>query len=111
MTQPTRSQRILNALNQLQQFLPALRANEEVAINGLTGASVTAVASDDVDNGMLFVRFPGGESVQVNGDLYLDLQITESARLIIDGPSDGLGAYAKRSVADVEHLRRKHDLA
>ncbi|GHD04890.1 hypothetical protein GCM10007320_66280 [Pseudorhodoferax aquiterrae] len=110
MSQTTRSQRIINALNQLQQFLPAHRAGDEVAIHVLTGASVTAVASDDAEDGMLFVRFPGGESVQVIGDLYLELQVTESARLVVDGPSDGSSAYAKRSAADLKHFRRKSDL-
>ena len=110
MSEPMRSQRIINALNQLQQFLPARRANEETAVHALNGASVTAVASDDEDSGMLFIKFPGGESIQVNGDLYLDLQITESARLIIDGPGDGHGIYSKQSTGDAEHLRRKHGL-
>lgn len=108
-----RSKRIIDALNQLQQFAPARRANEALAVNLLTGTSVSPVASDDDDDeaGMLFVRFLGGESFEVNGDLYLELQITESARLIIDGPTDGSGIYAKQSAADAEHLRRKHNIA
>lgn len=106
-----RSGRIIAALNQLQQFAPARRGNEAVAVNVLTGTSVSAVAGDDDDEGgMLFVRFPGGESFEVNGDLYMELQITESARLIIDGSTAGSGIYAKQSAADAEHLRRTHNL-
>lgn len=110
MSKPSRSQRIINALNQLQQFVPARRSSDAVAVNVLTGTTVTAVASDDPDSGMLFIKFPGGESIEVVGELYLELQITESARLVLDGPTDGHGVYAKQSASDAEHFRRKHDL-
>jgi hypothetical protein len=110
MSEPNRSQRILNALNQLQQFLPARRSNDQVAVNVLTGASVTAVASDDKDSGMLFVKFPGGESIEVNGDLYLDLQVTQCARLTVDGSLDGDGSYAKQSASDSARIHQKHEL-
>jgi hypothetical protein len=110
MSEPSRSQRIINALNQLQQYLPARRASDAVAVNVLTGTTVTAVISDDPDSGMLFIKFPGGESIEVIGELYLELQIIQSARLTLDGPADGNSAYAKQSAKDAEHFRRKHDL-
>lgn len=111
MSELGRGRRVINALNQLEQFMAARRSSDEVAINVITGVRVTAVVGgDDEESGLLFLRFPGGESFEVNGDRYLDLQIVEHNRYADEGAGDGQGRRSKMAADLGEHLRRKHDL-
>lgn len=105
----TTSQRIIGALLQLEQFLPAQSGTEE-AVNVITGARVSALPDNDVeDHQMVCLTFPGGEPVEVNGGLYLQLQVIESVRYELDAP-DGSGPVSRRVEDLLEHLHRKHDL-
>ena len=82
----------------------------DYAENVLTGARVAPVPDpSDEGVGFLTVTFPSGKPMTVNGRLYLNLQIIESARLefYADGELSKVGVR----VADLsDHLRRKHDL-
>ncbi|WP_156374479.1 hypothetical protein [Pseudorhodoferax sp. Leaf274] len=111
MSKLGRGRRVINALNELEQFTAARSSSEEMAINVITGVSVTAVVGgDDDESGMLFLRFPGGESFEVIGDRYLDLQIVEHNRYVDEGAGDSEGRRSKMASQLGEHLRRNHDL-
>lgn len=107
----TLSQRIVQALQQLEQFLPSSDASTHIAVHALTGATVQPVDDlDGVDYGLLDVRFPGGEPIQMLGPMYLRLQTIEAVRFEVDGDVEGKSAYAPRVDHLWEHLRRKYDL-
>jgi hypothetical protein len=102
--------RVIQALHQLQQFMPGDCASAELAQNVLTGAIVEPVpCPDDEGDDMLFVTFPGGKRMTVNGRLYLELQILESARSEVDSEEGGTKINL-RYESLCEHLYRKHDL-
>ena len=107
----TTAQRIISALQQLEQFLPGHHgASPDYAENVLTGARVAPVPDpSDEGDGLLSVTFPGGHAMKVNGRLYLHLQIIESARFEADG-DDGNIAVSQRVTQLSEHLRRKYEL-
>lgn len=103
-------QRIIRALQQLDQFMPGDCTSTELAENVLTGARVEPLPdADDEGGGLLYVTFPGGKPMTVNGHLYLDLQIIESARLEVDA-EDGVTKVSLRYATLSEHLYRKHGL-
>lgn len=107
----TRSQRIIDALRQLEQFKLAQGFGSDCAVNVLTGARVEPVPDPgDEGHGMLEVTFPGGVPITVIGDLYLDLQMIESVRIELDS-SDSSTIIGRRVASLSEHLNRKHDLA
>ena len=104
----SRSQRIIAALRQLDQF--ALIQSDGEAVCALTGVRVTpAEDPDDDGHGLLYLAFPGAQPVLANGDLYLQLQVITSARLETDGPQ-GRGPVASRVQDLLTHLLGKHDL-
>jgi hypothetical protein len=107
----TTAQRIISALQQLEQFLPGHHSvSPDYAENVLTGAKVAPVPDpSDEGEGFLFVTFPGGNAIKVNGRLYLRLQIIESARFEVDG-DDGNLTMSQRVAQLSEHLRGKFDL-
>ena len=107
----TTAQRIICALQQLEQFLPGHHsASPDYAENVLTGARVSPVPDpSDEGDGYLSVTFPGGHAMKVNGRLYLHLQIIESARFETDG-DDGNMTVGQRVAQLSEHLRRKYEL-
>ena len=103
-------QRIIRALHQLDQFMPGDCSSTELAQNVLTGVKVEPVPDPDGDgDGMLYLTFPGGKPMTVNGRLYLDLQIIESARLEVDS-EEGTTKASLRNASLSEHLYLKHDL-
>ena len=106
----TRSERIVRALQQLQQFLPGPITEPGLAINVLTGAHVRP-APDESDEGhaWLTVTFPGGEPFDVNGDLYLKLQMIEDGRFVLDGP-EGEGKVSKHVNRLSDHFAIKYEL-
>lgn len=108
---PSTAQRIISALQQLEQFMPGHHsASPDYAENVLTGARVAPVPDpSDEGEGLLSVTFPGGPAMKVNGRLYLKLQIIESARLEVDAVDDS-PTVSQRVASLSEHLRRKHDL-
>lgn len=105
------SQRIISALQQLEQFMPGHHSNApDYAENVLTGARVAPVPDpSDEGVGFLTVTFPGGKPMTVNGRLYLKLQIIESARLEFDANGE-LSKVGVRVAELSDHLRHKHDL-
>ncbi|MEO6320360.1 MAG: hypothetical protein ABIR56_06805 [Polaromonas sp.] len=82
-------EKIMRALHQLEQFMPG-ECMPNLAQNVLNGATVEPVPDpDDEGDSMLFVTFPGGKRMTVNGRLYLDLQILERARIEVDSEEGG----------------------
>lgn len=80
----TRSQRLIERLKQLQQFMPA--QEREVAIHVLSGVVVTALPDPKHEgHGLLQLQLPGGLTEAVMGDAYLTLQLIEHCRLEQDG--------------------------
>ena len=65
----TTAQRIISALQQLEQFLPGHHsASPDYAENVLTGARVAPVPDpSDEGDGLLSVTFPGGHALKVDG--------------------------------------------
>lgn len=111
MDDRTHSERVVAALKQLQQFQVAGVGGQTEVIHVLNGARVVAVPDpDDVGHGILEVTFPGGAPFQVIGPMYLELQIIEDSRLVLDGHEDGRGDVARHSAQTSEHLRRKHNI-
>ena len=107
----SRSQRLVDALRQLEQFLPAQGQSDAVCT--LSGVRVTPdPASDHEDGAMLQLTFPGSaEPILVIGEIYLKLKIIESVRLEFDSGEDGSSTKIGGRVQDLlEHLTRKHDL-
>jgi hypothetical protein len=110
MDTETRGQRIIRALQQLEQFKAGHNTEAYFAENVLSGAKVEPVPDENADgHGILTVTFPNGDPMTVNGDLYLDLQIIESVRFELD--SSDSSSLVGRRVADLsEHFGRKYDL-
>ena len=107
---PTLSERVIEALKQLEQFQPC-QAEGDTATCVLSGVQVRAVADPDaVDHGAVSLTFPGGRDVEADGGLYLRLKAIESVRLEIDGGA-GESNVARRVQDLLEHLRRKHALS
>lgn len=109
----TKSQRYIDALAQLPQFIVTLldTHNEDRVISALTGAVVQAVPDpDDEDHEIIHISFPGGHPFQVTAPMYLELQVVEAARYYTESAEDGSGPIAKRATNLLEHLRGKHDL-
>lgn len=107
----TKSQRIVNALKQLEQFVPANSAAQDQAIHVLTGALISSCDEADAgDSDMIKLQFPGGPEFEVIGTVYLNLQILESAAHELHGDSDSNSPIALRARELSEHLWRKHDL-
>jgi hypothetical protein len=107
----TTAQRIISALQQLEQFMPGHHSvSPDYAENVLTGARVAPVPDpSDEGEGFLSVTVPGGHAMKVNGRLYLRLQIIESARFEVDGDEGNL-TVSQRVAQLSEHLRGKYDL-
>lgn len=104
----TRSERIVAALQQLEQFLAVVAQGE--AVCALSGVRVTAVPDlDDVGHGLVNLTFPGAAQIEANGDAYLHLKAIESARLEVDG-AEGGGKVADRVRVLLAHLKGKHSL-
>ncbi|MGH8759517.1 MAG: hypothetical protein ACREVW_08410 [Burkholderiales bacterium] len=110
METESRGQRIIRALQQLEQFKPGHNTGLDYAENVLTGARVEPLPDpDDQEHGALTVSFPGGRPMTVNGDLYLDLQVIESVRFENDSAEES--SKVARRVADLsQHFARKYDL-
>ncbi|SPK77207.1 conserved protein of unknown function (plasmid) [Cupriavidus taiwanensis] len=109
----TKSQRYIDALAQLPQFMPALLEphKENRVINALTGAIVQAIPDpDDEEHENIQVAFPGGQPFEAVAPMYLHLQVVEAARYYADSAEDGSGAISKRAADMLEHLTGKHDL-
>lgn len=109
----TKSQRYIDALAQLPQFMVTLLDPHEAdrVISAQTGAVVQAVPDpDDEGHEIIQISFPGGQPFQVIAPLYFDLQVVEAARHEVESSEDGSGPIAKRASNLLEHLRRKHDL-
>jgi hypothetical protein len=106
MNERSRSQRIINALQELEQFRPAPKADE--AFNVMSGARLTALPDEEgVGHGLLWATFPGGKPVEIIGELYLQLQVVESLRFETDGAQGKGDCRAQNLLA---HLLRKHGL-
>jgi hypothetical protein len=107
----TTAQRIISALQQLEQFMPGHHSvSPDYAENVLTGARVAPVPDpSDEGEGFLSVTFPGGHAMKVNGRLYLHLQIIESARFEVDGDYGNM-TVSQRVAELSEHLRGKYEL-
>ena len=109
----TRGQRIIRALNQLQQFLPGHGHETGAAVNVITGVIVRPVIdpeySEDDDSGLLTITFQGGAPIEVNGDLYLELQMIEDGRYIADG-KEGNSPIARHVQSLSDHFEIKYGL-
>lgn len=109
----TKSQRYIDALAQLPQFMVTVMNSYEEGrvIDAQTGAVVHAVPDPEgEEHDFIEVTFPGGQPFQVIGPLYLRLQIVEAARHYEASSDEGRGPIAKRTEQLLEHLSRKHDL-
>lgn len=106
----TKSQRIVRALLQLEQFSDFTSEGIESAIHMLTGVVVSPCMHDDDDQGFLILQFPGGPQAEVIGDIYLRLQIAESAAHEIHLDETNKSPIAIRSNELFEHFERKYDL-
>lgn len=109
----TKSQRCIDALAQLPQFMAALLEphKENRVTNVLTGAVVQALPDrDDEEHEIIQITFPGGQPFEVVGPMYLQLQVVDAARYYVDSAEEGSGAISKRTNFLLEHLTGKHDL-
>lgn len=82
----------------------------ESAIHMLTGIVVGPHMHDEDDQGWLILKFPGGPQAEVIGDLYLRLQIAESAAHEIHSDETNKNPIAIRSKELFEHFERKYNL-
>lgn len=108
--EPTKSQRIIRVLLQLEQFTSGDSQPWDTAIHMLSGATVAANPEDFEENGLLIVQFPGGPPIDVIGDIYLKLQLAESAAHELHLDADSGNPIAIRSAELHEHFVRKYDL-
>lgn len=106
----TKSERIVGALLQLEQFSDFTSEGMESAIHMLTGVVVSPHMHDNDDQGFLILKFPGGPQAEVIGDIYLRLQIAESAAHEIHLDETNKSPIAIRSNELFEHFERKYDL-
>jgi len=106
----TKSERIVRALLQLEQFSDFTSEGMESAVHMLSGVVVIPHIHDDDDQGLLILKFPGGPQVEVIGDIYLRLQIAESAAHEIHLDETNKSPIAIRSNELFEHFERKYDL-
>jgi len=102
------SERIINALRQLEQYMPIV--GNDQTVNILTGVSVRPPAGfAEDDAGIIELTFPGGTQIEVDGVRFLELEIVHSARYEVEkGEVDG--TVKQRVAALIEHLFRKHDI-
>lgn len=107
----TKSQRIVRALQQLEQFQPYISSSQDHTLHVLTGALISAhMPPEDEDNGMIKIQFPGGPEHVIVGETYLKLQILESAAHELHADASSNSPIARRADELSEHLWRKHDL-
>ena len=106
----SRSERIVRALLRLEQFSDFTSEGSDLAIHMLTGVVVSPVMHDDDDQGFLILQFPGGPRAEVIGDIYLRLQIAESAAHEIHLDETSKSPIAIRSNELFEQFERKYDL-
>lgn len=110
------SERIIEALLQLQQFAPfqTSRTEDWHVLHALSGVRAYPIPDpEEIGYKMILLKYPGGHEAEVSGILYLDLQIPESVRHEFDSTGEGY-ADPKRVRARIDelrtHLYRKHDL-
>ena len=109
--QHTKSQRILHALQQLEQFAPYRSESEDQVLHVLTGALVSAYTDPNAeDSEMIKIQFPGGPEHEVIGIMYLNLQILESAAHELHKNTEYDSLIARRAEELSQHLLQKHDL-
>ncbi len=107
----TKSQRIVQALQQLDQFQPYIWDCPDKALHVINGTVITAYTEDGVDDsGIIKIQFPGGPEHDVVGEMYLKLQILESAAHEMHADGDSKSPIAQRANELIEHLWRKHGL-
>ena len=108
----SRSERIIQALQQLPQFLPHNPEGDAIyAAHVLTGVRVFPVPdSEEEDHGLILLSFSRENELEVAGDLYLALQASEAAAHYLHSPGDGNGPIAKRAGELLEHLHGKYGL-
>nr|WP_041296277.1 hypothetical protein [Janthinobacterium sp. Marseille] len=105
-----KSERIIQALSQLEQFTDITSEKLESVLHMLTGAIVSPQLNDDYEEGFLILNFPGGPKVDVIGDIYLRLQIAESVTHELHLDETSKNPIAVRSNELSEHFERKYDL-
>lgn len=108
--QEHKSKRIIRALLQLEQFTNFEVNSDKSAVHMLTGAVVTPQLGDDFEEGILSLSFPGAPAFDVIGEIYLQLQIAESATHEMNLDPDSKSPIAIRSNELSEHFARKYDL-
>lgn len=110
----TTSERYIRALQQLPQFACVQPGDIEGlrAVHVLTGAQVFSIPDpDELDHGLISIKFNGGHAVQVIGAMYLELQIAEAQTHYQNAPTEeGSGSISKAGRGLLEHLVRKHEL-
>jgi len=105
----TKSQRIVHALRQLDQFSLAVLAETDQAIHVLSGVVVSPrFDPDDKESDLIKLKFPGGLECDVTGSAYLNLQILESAAHALHGARESDAPIAKRARELSDYLCKKY---
>jgi hypothetical protein len=105
-----KSQRITQALQTLQQFRLFATPSADFAFHVLSGVQITARTGPQGDGGLIGIKFPGGTEFDIDGLLYLKLQIAESAahEVHLDTTSDN--PIAVRSSEQFENFATAYEL-
>ncbi|MDB5849705.1 MAG: hypothetical protein JWP29_3457 [Rhodoferax sp.] len=107
MSEPNRSQRVVNALRTLPHFHIVQTPAE--AVCAVTGVRVAPLADPfQLDHGRVTLTFPGAQPVEVLGEFYLQLQIVQSARFEADGFGDSKLSLRIHGLR--EELKARHRL-
>ena len=106
----SKSQRIVRALQTLEQFRLFPSPSGDLACHVLTGVQVTAATGTHGENGFVSLKFPGGMDFEVEGIQYLQLQIAESAAHEVHLEVGSKSPIAARSRELLESLSKSFEL-
>lgn len=105
-----KSQRIVRALQTLEQFRLFPSPSGDFAFHVLTGVQITSATGTHGDHGLVSLKFPGGMDFDVEGIQYLKLQIAESAAHEVHLEEGGKSPIAIRSRELLESLSQSFEL-